>query len=35
MQIAKNTVVTLDYQIHDSEGELVDDGKAHLPAWRI
>ncbi len=30
MQIAKNTVVTLDYQIHDSEGELVDDGSEKL-----
>lgn len=30
MQITKNTVVTLDYQIHDSEGELVDDGSEKL-----
>lgn len=30
MQIVKNTVVTLDYQIRDSEGELVDDGSEQL-----
>lgn len=30
MQIAKNTVVTLDYQVHDSDGELVDDGSEKL-----
>lgn len=26
MRIARNTVVTLDYQVHDSDGNLVDDG---------
>lgn len=26
MHIARNTVVTLDYQVHDSDGNLVDDG---------
>lgn len=30
MQIAKNTVVTLDYQVHDSDGNLVDDGSEKL-----
>jgi len=30
MQIAKNTVVTLDYQVHDSDGELIDDGSEKL-----
>ena len=30
MQITKNTVVTLDYQVHDSEGNLVDDGSEKL-----
>ncbi|MBV2193277.1 MAG: peptidylprolyl isomerase [Azonexus sp.] len=30
MQIAKNTVVTLDYQVHDSDGNLVDDGAEQL-----
>jgi FKBP-type peptidyl-prolyl cis-trans isomerase SlyD len=30
MQIAKNTVVTLDYQVHDSDGSLVDDGSEKL-----
>ncbi len=30
MQIAKNTVVTLDYQVHDSDGNLVDDGAEKL-----
>ncbi|MBP9218085.1 MAG: peptidylprolyl isomerase [Sterolibacterium sp.] len=30
MQIAKDTVVTLDYQIHDSDGNLVDDGAEKL-----
>ena len=26
MQIAKNSVVTLDYQVHDSDGNLIDEG---------
>lgn len=26
MHIARNTVVTLDYQVHDSDGNLVDEG---------
>lgn len=30
MQISKDTVVTLDYQVHDSEGNLVDDGSEQL-----
>ena len=30
MQIAKNTVVTLDYQVLDSNGEMVDDGSEKL-----
>ncbi len=30
MQIEKNTVVTLDYQVHDSDGEVVDDGSEKL-----
>jgi len=30
MQIAKNTVVTLDYKVHDSDGKLVDDGAEKL-----
>ena len=27
MQVAKNTVVTLDYSVTDPDGELVDDGQ--------
>ena len=30
MQILKNTVVTLDYKVTDSEGNLIDDGKNPL-----
>jgi len=30
MQIAKNSVVTLDYQVHDSEGNLIDEGSKPL-----
>ncbi len=30
MQIGKDTVVTLDYQVHDSDGNLVDDGSEKL-----
>lgn len=30
MQIGKDTVVTLDYQVHDSDGDLVDDGSEQL-----
>ena len=30
MQIAKNSVVTLDYQVHDSDGNLIDDGAKPL-----
>lgn len=30
MQIAKNSVVTLDYQVHDSDGNLVDEGSQPL-----
>ena len=30
MQISKNTVVTLDYQVHDTEGNLIDAGAEPL-----
>ena len=30
MQIAKNSVVTLDYQVHDSDGNLIDEGSKPL-----
>lgn len=30
MQIAKNSVVTLDYQVHDVEGNLIDEGNQAL-----
>lgn len=30
MQIAKNSVVTLDYQVHDSDGNLIDEGSQPL-----
>lgn len=30
MEIVKNTVVTLDYKVHDPEGKLVDDGQQPL-----
>ena len=30
MQIAKNSVVTLDYQVHDSDGNLIDEGSNPL-----
>ena len=30
MQISKNTVVTLDYEVHDTEGNLVDAGNEPL-----
>lgn len=30
MQIAKNSVVTLDYQVHDSDGNLIDEGSEAL-----
>ncbi len=30
MQIAKNFVVTLDYQVHDSDGNLIDEGSQPL-----
>ena len=30
MQIAKNSVVTLDYKVHDSDGNLIDEGSQPL-----
>lgn len=30
MQIAKNTVVTIDYKVHDSDGNLIDEGNQSL-----
>ncbi len=30
MQIAKNSVVTLDYKVHDSDGNLIDEGSRPL-----
>lgn len=30
MQIVKNTVVTLNYQVHDAQGNLIDDGREPL-----
>ncbi len=30
MQIVKNTVVTLDYKVHDAQGNLIDDGSEPL-----
>lgn len=30
MEIAKNTVVTLDYTVHDTDGNVVDDGEQPL-----
>ena len=32
MQIAKDTVVTLNYQVTDSDGNIIDDGKNPLPS---
>ncbi|MDD5177325.1 MAG: peptidylprolyl isomerase [Sterolibacterium sp.] len=30
MQIAKNSIVTLNYQVHDSDGNLIDEGSQFL-----
>ena len=30
MEIAKNTVVTLDYKVHDTDGQMIDDGQHPL-----